>query len=86
MKVPQFEMPENVEISTVLIPEEQPKIFEINNPNKRGDDYAPGPAYHEKSEKKSKENLGGSYRREIAKKYKKPQTRGDKGANRRHNK
>jgi len=86
MKVPQFEMSEAVEISTVLIPEEQPKIFEINNPNKRGDEDAPGPAYHDKSEKNSKENLGGSYRREIAKKYKKPQTRGDKGANRRHKK
>ena len=86
MKVPQFELPDNIEISTILIPEEQPKIFEINNPNKRGDEDAPGPAFHDKSEKNSKENLGGSYRREIAKKYKKPQTRGDKGANRRHKK
>jgi ATP-dependent RNA helicase RhlE len=86
MKVPQFELSEAVEISTVLIPEEQPKIFEINNPHKRSDEDAPGPAYHDRSEKNSKENSGGSYRREIAKKYKKPQTRGDKGANRRHNK
>nr|WP_285897034.1 DEAD/DEAH box helicase [Antarcticibacterium sp. W02-3] len=85
MKVPQYELPEEVAISTELIPEEQPKIFEINNPNKNAED-APGPAFHEKSEKNKKVNLGGSYRREIAKKYKKPKTRGDKNANRRRKK
>ena len=40
----------------------------------------------EKSEKNSKVNLGGSYRREIAKKYKKPKTRGDKNYNKRNKK
>jgi len=45
-----------------------------------------GAAFHEKSEKNSKENLGGSYRREIAKKYKKPKTKGDKNFNRRFKK
>jgi ATP-dependent RNA helicase RhlE len=84
MEVPQYELPEEVAISTDLIPEEQPKVFEINNPNKSED--APGPAFHEKSEKNKKVNLGGSYRREIAKKYKKPKTRGDKNANRRRKK
>ena len=84
MEVPQFELPENVEVSTVLIPEEQPKVFEINNPNKN--EEAPGPAFHEKSEKNQKVNLGGSYRREIAKKYKKPKTRGDKNYNKRNKK
>ena len=34
-----------------------------------------GPAFHEKSEKNQKVNLGGSYKREIKKKYKKPKTR-----------
>lgn len=85
MKVPQFEIPEEVEVSTVLVPEEQPTVFEINNPNKNSED-APGPAFHEKSNKNKKVNLGGSYRREIAKKYKKPKTRGDKNANRRRKK
>ena len=85
MKVPQFPLPEEVEISTELIPEEQPKVFEINNPGTSNED-APGPAFHEKSEKNKKVNLGGSYRREIAKKYKKPKTRGDKNANRRRKK
>lgn len=86
MKVPQKQLPEEVEISTELIPEERPKVFEINNPTKTTDVDAPGPAFHEKKEKNKKKNLGGSYRREIAKKYKKPKTRGDKNANRRRKK
>ena len=86
MEVPQEELPAEIEISSELIPEEQPKVFEINNPGKKKDEDAPGPAFHEKKEKNRKENLGGSYRREIAKKYKKPKTRGDKNANRRKKK
>ncbi|MBZ9630568.1 DEAD/DEAH box helicase [Salegentibacter sp. LM13S] len=86
MQVPQEELPEEITISSELIPEEQPKVFEINNPGKNKDDDAPGPAFHEKKEKNRKENLGGSYRREIAKKYKKPKTRGDKNANRKKKK
>ncbi|MBE7639339.1 DEAD/DEAH box helicase [Salegentibacter sp. BLCTC] len=86
MKVPQKEIPVEVEISSELIPEEQPKAFEINNPGKIKDEDAPGPAFHEKKEKNKKVNLGGSYRREIAKKYKKPKTRGDKNANRKKKK
>jgi len=86
MQVPQEELPAEIEISSELIPEEQPKVFEINNPGKNKEENAPGPAFHEKKEKNRKENLGGSYRREIAKKYKKPKTRGDKNANRRKKK
>jgi ATP-dependent RNA helicase RhlE len=84
MKIPLLELPEAVEISTELIDEERPQIKERNNPTKRSDDDIPGPAFHEKSEKNQKENLGGSYRREIAKKYKKPKTRGDKNYNKRN--
>ena len=86
IQVPQEELPAEIEISSELIPEEQPKVFEINNPGKNKDENAPGPAFHEKKEKNRKENLGGSYRREIVKKYKKPKTRGDKNANRRKKK
>ncbi|CAN5228065.1 DEAD/DEAH box helicase [soil metagenome] len=86
MEVPKFDLPGDVEISSILIPEEQPKVVEINNPSNRNNEDAPGPAFHEKSEKNKKVNLGGSYRREIAKKYKKPKTRGDKNANRRRKK
>lgn len=80
MEVPLYQLPEEVEISTELIPEEKPRAIEINNPHSAVEEA--GPAFHEKKEKNKKVNLGGSYRREIAKKYKKPKTRGDKNANR----
>ncbi|WP_029035916.1 DEAD/DEAH box helicase [Salinimicrobium xinjiangense] len=79
-------LPEAVEISSELIPEEQPKDQEIYNPLSHTDEDKPGPAFHEKSEKNKKVNLGGSYRREIKKKYKKPKTRGDKNYNRKKKK
>ena len=85
MKVPILELPEVVEISTELIEEERPQLKERYNPLKRNtEDDAPGPAFHEKKDKNKKENLGGKYRREIAKKYKKPKTKGDKNYNRRN--
>ena len=76
------ELPEAVEVSKELIEEEQPHHNERNNPLKRkSDEDAPGPAFHDRSEKNSKENLGGSYKFKIANKYKKPKTRGDKNYN-----
>ncbi|WP_418604092.1 DEAD/DEAH box helicase [Hwangdonia sp.] len=84
MEIPMLSIPDAVEISTELIEEERPQIKERNNPTKRGDDDTLGPAFHEKSEKNSKENLGGSYKFKIAKKYKKPKTRGDKNYNKRN--
>lgn len=84
MTIPVIDMPESIEISTELIEEERPQIKEHNNPHKRKDEDAPGPAFHEKSAKNSKENLGGSYKFKIAAKYKKPKTRGDKNYNKRN--
>lgn len=86
MKIAVNKTPEAVEISKELIPEEEPKPKEIYNPLKFTDEDTPGPAFHEKSDKNKKVNLGGSYRREIKKKYKKPKTRGDKNFNRRKKK
>lgn len=83
MEIPLAEIPETVSISTELIEEERPQIRERNNPTKHPKDEEVGPAFHEKKEKNKKVNLGGSYRREMAKKYKKPKTRGDKNYNRR---
>ncbi|WMI67553.1 DEAD/DEAH box helicase [Mangrovimonas sp. YM274] len=83
MEIPLLPFPESVAISEELIEEERPQIKEHHNPTKRSQEDVPGPAFHEKSEKNKKKNLGGSYRREIAKKYKKPKTRGDKNFNRR---
>ncbi|WP_308993768.1 DEAD/DEAH box helicase [Mariniflexile litorale] len=86
MRISLEDFPENVEVSTELIDEERPQIREHYNPIKRKDEDAPGPAFHEKSEKNSKENLGGSYKFKIAAKYKKPKTRGDKNYNKRNKK
>jgi len=84
MTIPIIDIPDDVEISTELIEEERPQIRERNNPTKRKSEDVPGPAFHEKSEKNSKENLGGSYKFKIAAKYKKPKTRGDKNYNKRN--
>ncbi|APG65534.1 DEAD/DEAH box helicase [Tenacibaculum todarodis] len=85
-KLPLLELPEAVEISKELTEEERPKEEREVSKNRTSLEYVPGPAFHEKSEKNSKVNLGGSYRREIAKKYKKPKTRGDKNYNKRNKK
>ena len=84
MKIETLELPDVVEISTELIEEERPQLKEPYNPHKQRDEDAPGPAFHEKKDKNKKENLGGSYKFIIAKKYKKPKTRGDKNYNKRN--
>ena len=73
-----FDLPESVEISIQLIDEEMPKSEFEDTIEKRTDTLPSGPAYHEKKEKNARVNLGGSYRMKLAKKYKKPQTRGQK--------
>ena len=85
-EIPVLELPEEVEISKLLTEDERPREDQGISKNRTSLEYVPGPAFHEKSEKNSKTNQGGSYRREIAKKYKKPKTRGDKNYNRRNKK
>ena len=85
-EIPVLELPAEVEISELLTEDERPKEDQGISKNRTSLEYVPGPAFHEKSEKNSKTNQGGSYRREIAKKYKKPKTRGDKNYNRRNKK
>ncbi|SCX88221.1 ATP-dependent RNA helicase RhlE [Nonlabens sp. Hel1_33_55] len=80
-----LDFPEEVEISKQKTPEESPVLRETHNPHKIIEEER-GDSFHEKKDKNKKENQGGSYRREIAKKYKKPKTRGDKNANRRRKK
>jgi len=72
-----LDMPNTIEISSQMLDEETPKIAP-EKVVKRTIAEPSGPAFHEKKEKNSRVNLGGSYRREIAKKYKKPKTRGQK--------
>jgi len=86
IQIPKIALPEEIEISEILTEDERPREDIERSKNRSGLEYVPGPAFHEKSEKNSKTNQGGSYRREIAKKYKKPQTRGDKNYNKRNKK
>lgn len=79
MKIDQLPFPESVKVETTLLPEERPvSLVQEKDPNRNARKRLTGDAYHEKSEKNSKTNQGGSYRRELEKKYKKPQRRGDK--------
>ena len=84
--IPKLEIPEQVEITKRLTEEERPKEEREVNKNRTSQEYEAGPAFHEKKEKNKKTNQGGSYRRELAKKYKKPKTRGDKNYNKRNKK
>lgn len=85
-KIPLLGFPSEVEIAERLTPEETPIEIERENPHKKKANESIGTAFHEKSEKNSQINEGGSYRRLIAKKYKKRQTRGDKNYNNRKKK
>ena len=76
--IPLLDMPEGVEISKELSPEERPENEELKQRHKKKEIYIAGASFHEKSEKNSKVNTGGSYKRELAKKYKKPQRRYEK--------
>lgn len=73
-----FDLPNHIEISSLLIDEEMEKPEPERTGKKKSITAPSGPAFHEKKEKNKKVNLGGSYRREMAKKYKKPKTRGQK--------
>ena len=83
-EINQIPFPDSVEISKQLLPEEQTKIKERNNPLKVNAQEERGASFHEKSEKNSKTNQGGSYQRKIKAKYKKPRTKGDKNYNKRN--
>ncbi len=84
-KIPEMEFPAEVEISTSLTPDERPNVEEMASPHKTKRHKA-GSSLHAKSAKNKKVNQGGSYHREIAKKYKKAKTRGDKNVNRKNKK
>ena len=84
-EIPLIPFPEEVEISSQLTPDERPKERDMASPHKKLAQPS-GASFHEKKDKNKKVNLGGSYHREIAKKYKKAKTRGDKNQNRRRKK
>jgi ATP-dependent RNA helicase RhlE len=77
-EIPELDLPDDVQENYQLIADEIPKIRTKINRNEKTGKLAN--AFHEKSDKNKKVNLGGSYRRELAAKYKKPLTKGDKYA------
>ena len=85
-KIPLLDFPEEVIVSGELLPEERVVISGRKNTQSVSTKEISGPSFHEKKEKNKKTPQGGSYRRELAKKYKKPLTRGDKNFNRRNKK
>ena len=86
-EIPPADFPEEVEISNQKTPEERERTGLVKNPF-RNEKKKPVllPGFHEKKEKNKKTNKGGSYKRELALKYKKPKTKGDKTFNARHKK
>ena len=82
LQIKQIPFPPEVDHSVELTPEERPEDGETKNYNRNTRDTDRGASFHEKSEKNSKVNLGGSYKREIKTKFKKPRTRGDINVNR----
>lgn len=84
LTIEQQDFPIEVVLSNELAPEEKPRISQGYNPGSKL--KISENAYHDKKEKNSKSNQGGSYRRKLAQKYNKPKTKGDKNFNRRHKK
>jgi len=78
LQVPCMELPEDLEIDPTEDVEEKPYMPEYTAKIRQPNQETTGPAFHEKSEKNKKVNEGGSYRRKVKAKYKKPKTRGDK--------
>jgi ATP-dependent RNA helicase RhlE len=81
-RIPEIDIPGEVEISKELLADERPKIVDPGKRMSKLSNDIRGPAFHEKKEKNKKTNRGGSYLRKR-KTYKKPKTRGDKITNRR---
>ena len=77
-EVPVVALPEDLEVSTVLTPDEMPKVIikEIKLKLPKREDV--GPAFHEKSAKNSKKNIKISHADKMMKKYGKKKTRGPK--------
>lgn len=77
-RLPILPLPEDLEISDVLIDEELPKVkmktFLVKLPNREG----AGAAFHEKATKNKKVNIKVSHKQKMMDKYGKPKKRGKK--------
>ena len=77
-KIPLIDFPEEVQVNYEMTPEERDQTVVRKNPDRNVKEVERGASFHEKKAKNKKTNLGSSYRRKMAKKYKKPKTRGAK--------
>lgn len=77
-KIIESDWPAEVQVSKELTSDERPRDPDNKNPLRNEGKRLLAPGFHEKKEKNKKVNLGGSYKFEVARKYKKPKTRGDK--------
>lgn len=76
--IPMLSLPVNLDISTVLIDDELPKVQMKTIQIKRPKLDAGGGAFHEKLAKNKKVNIRKSHKEEMMKKYGKPKKRGGK--------
>ncbi len=74
-----LELPEEVDVSEILTPDEMPRVampyLQVKTPSVKES----GPAFQEKKAKNKKENSKQSHKAKMRVKYKKPKTRGQKG-------
>lgn len=77
--IKELNFPAAVKIATDLIPEEKASYTDTKNPYRNEKRSSGIKSNHEKKDKNKKINLGGSYKFKIARKYKKPISKGDKG-------
>lgn len=87
-KIPLLEIPEEVELTTKLTPEEkETPIEQVELSDKNSSLRVVGPSFHDKSAKNSKEKVEKkSYSVAMKEKYKKPLRKGDKIQNRKKKK
>lgn len=77
-QIPLLDFPGEVEISSQKTPEERAVTGDTKNPFRNEKKIVLAPGFHEKKAKNMKTNQGGSYKKDLALKYKKPKTKGDK--------
>ena len=78
-EIPVLALPEELEISTELTPDEMPKVYQPNMELKAPRKGPSGAAFHEKADKNKKENGPKITRADkMREKYGKPKTRGQK--------
>lgn len=80
----QNKLPEEVELSTELTPEEKPRP--VDEESTQSSLTKTGASFHEKKEKNKKTNQKESYQQQLKRKYKKPIKRGDKIQNKKSKK